>query len=102
MEPQVELELSGSLNHLEATMQFRYGATLRGIDEEGTVVVQGEEDEFGSGERVSALVADLGMHITLVRIPGSDHYFTDRLDELRETVRGYYESGPGSRYLAAV
>lgn len=43
VEPQVELELSGSLNHLEATIQFRYGATLRGIEEEGTVVVQGEE-----------------------------------------------------------
>ncbi len=66
------------------------------------LIVQGENDEFGPADRVSKLVAALGTHITLVHIPGSDHYFTDRLDELRATVRGYYESGPGSRFLAIV
>ena len=66
------------------------------------LVVQGENDEFGSGVVVSKLLAPLGTHITLVRIPGSDHYFTDRLDELRASVRGYYESGPGSRLLTIV
>ena len=66
------------------------------------LVVQGEKDEFGSGVVVSKLLAPLGTHITLVRIPGSDHYFTDRLDELRASVRGYYESGPGSRLLTIV
>ena len=66
------------------------------------LVVQGENDEFGPGDRVSKLLAALGTHITLVRIPGADHYFTDRLDELRATVRGYYESGPGSQFLAIV
>ncbi len=63
------------------------------------LVVQGENDEFGSGDAVSKLLAPLGTHVTLVRIPGSDHYFTDRLDELRGAIRGYYESGPGSRFL---
>jgi alpha/beta superfamily hydrolase len=66
------------------------------------LVVQGENDEFGAGDSVSKLLAPLGAHITLVRIPGSDHYFTHRLDELRATVRGYYESGPGSRFLTTV
>ena len=66
------------------------------------LVVQGENDEFGPWDRVSKLLAALGTHITLVRIPGADHYFTDRLDELRATVRGYYESGPGSQFLAIV
>lgn len=66
------------------------------------LVVHGEDDEFGSGERVAGLLAPLGAHITLVRVPGADHYFTDRLDELREAIRGYYTSGPGSRLLATL
>jgi alpha/beta superfamily hydrolase len=44
----------------------------------------------------------MGPHVTLVRVPGSDHYFTDRLDELREAVRGYFQSGPGSKLLVRV
>jgi alpha/beta superfamily hydrolase len=66
------------------------------------LVVQGEEDEFGSGAAVAELMAPIGPHVTLVRIPGSDHYFTGRLDELRGVVRGYYDAGPGSRLLAAL
>jgi len=67
-----------------------------------TLLVQGEDDEFGSGEELASVVAPLGAHVTLVRIPGTDHYFEGRLDELRETVRGYFESGPGSRVLATI
>jgi len=66
------------------------------------LVVQGENDEFGSGSRAAEVLRPMGPHITLVRIPGADHYFTDRLDELRGAVRGYYASGPGSRLLATV
>ena len=66
------------------------------------LVVQGENDEFGSGEQVAAAMTPLGSHITLVRVPGTDHYFADRLDELRGAVCGYYESGPGVRHLVAV
>jgi alpha/beta superfamily hydrolase len=66
------------------------------------LVVQGENDEFGSGPRAAEVLRPMGPHITLVRIPGTDHYFTDRLDELRGAVRGYYASGPGSRLLATV
>lgn len=67
-----------------------------------TLVVQGENDEFGSGERVARALSTLGSHITLVRVPGADHYFTDRLDELREAVRGYFESGPGAKLLVRI
>jgi alpha/beta superfamily hydrolase len=63
------------------------------------LVVQGENDEFGSGERVAGVVSELGPHVTLVRVPGADHYFTDRLDELRAAVRGYFDTGPGARIL---
>ena len=66
------------------------------------LVVQGEHDEFGGGEEIASALEGLGSHITLVRIDGSDHYFTDRLDVLRDTVRGYYQSGPGSKLLVRV
>jgi uncharacterized protein len=63
------------------------------------LVVQGENDEFGSGAQVASEVARIGGHVSLVRIPETDHYFAGRLDELRAAVRGYYDSGPGSRLL---
>ena len=66
------------------------------------LVVQGENDEFGSGENVAAALGPLGSHITLVRVPGTDHFFKDRLPELRAAVSGYYESGPGVRVLATL
>lgn len=63
------------------------------------LIVQGENDEHGSGEQISTTLAPLGAHITLVRIPDADHYFTGQTDPLRTSVRGYYESGPGARLL---
>jgi alpha/beta superfamily hydrolase len=66
------------------------------------LVVQGEDDEFGSGERAGAHLAPLGSHITLVRVAGADHYFTGRLDELKEAVREYFAAGPGAAALAGL
>ncbi|HIF20875.1 MAG TPA: alpha/beta fold hydrolase [Gemmatimonadetes bacterium] len=80
----------------------RYDYSFLAEAKKPILVVQGENDEFGAGDTVAALLSELGAHITLVRIPGTDHYFTDRLDELRATIRCYYESGPGSRTLAIV
>jgi uncharacterized protein len=80
----------------------RYDYSYLSASDKPILVIQGENDEFGSGDRAAELLTGLGPHITLVRIPGADHYFTDSLDELRAAVRGYYESGPGSRYLIAV
>ena len=70
--------------------------------EKPTLVVQGENDEFGSGAAVAELFRPMRSHVTVVRISGADHFFIERLDELRETVRGYYQSGPGARVLAGV
>lgn len=67
-----------------------------------TLIVQGENDEFGSGEDVTRFLAELAPHVALVRIPGADHYFTDRLNELGDAVRDYYVSGEGAELLAAV
>lgn len=79
-----------------------YDYTFLADNDKPVLVVQGELDEFGPGARVAEELGRLGPHITLVRIPESDHFFTDQLDELRDTVRGYYASGPGSRTLAAL
>jgi alpha/beta superfamily hydrolase len=65
-----------------------------------TLIVQGEQDEFGAGAEVADILRPFGSHITLVRIPETDHFFTDRLDDLRSVVAGYYGSGTGARLLA--
>jgi alpha/beta superfamily hydrolase len=63
------------------------------------LIVQGENDEFGSGEQIASTLSPMGPHITIVRIPDADHYFTDQTDPVRASVRGYYESGPGAHML---
>jgi alpha/beta superfamily hydrolase len=71
-----------------------------GTTDKPVLIVQGDNDEYGTGELVERTLAPLGSHITVVRIAGSDHYFTDRFEDLKAAVRGYYESGPGARYLS--
>ncbi len=63
------------------------------------LVVQGEHDQFGSAARVDEVLSPLGDHVTLVRIPGADHFFTGHLGELRAAIRGYYATGPGAKIL---
>ncbi len=70
--------------------------------EKPVLVVQGENDQFGAASRVAEVVGGLGDHVTMVRIAGADHFFTDRLDELRAAIRGYYASGPGTKILLGV
>jgi alpha/beta superfamily hydrolase len=59
------------------------------------LVVQGENDEFGSGPEVEAWASALSGPVTLVRIPGSDHYFHDHFDELQAAIQDYFTVGPG-------
>jgi alpha/beta superfamily hydrolase len=66
------------------------------------LVVQGEDDEFGTGEEIASALAGMGPNLTLIRIADSDHYFTGRFEELREAVRGYFQSGPGAQLLVRV
>ena len=70
--------------------------------EKPVLVVQGENDEFGSGEQIARALTPLGSHITVVRVPDTDHYFDGKLEELRSAIRGYYDAGPGARLLAAI
>jgi uncharacterized protein len=52
------------------------------------LLVHGDQDEFGNVERLRQLVADLekDVPVTLVVIPGADHFFEGRLDELKLAI----------------
>lgn len=63
-------------------------------------IVQGEEDQFGSGAAVADFLEELGPHISLVRIPKSDHFFHDRFDALQEAVASFFlPQGPAAYLL---
>lgn len=87
---------------LPVDLDERYDFGFLADVDKPVLVVQGENDEFGPARRVKEVLAPLGSHVTVVTIAGTDHYFEGRLDELRDAVRGYFETGPGSRVLATV
>jgi alpha/beta superfamily hydrolase len=87
---------------LPVDLDDRYDYSYLATTEKPILVVQGEQDEFGSGSHVARTLAPFGSHITLVRIQDTDHYFEGKLEELRTAVRGYYDAGPGARLLAAI
>jgi uncharacterized protein len=74
---------------------FEFMARIR----KPVLVVQGENDEFGSGEEVARALQGLGTGFTLRRIGGTDHFFNDRFDELREAIVEYFTQGPGAEAL---
>ena len=89
-----------------AVALFALGVPVRMYDftflknvEKPVLVVQGEDDEFGSGTEVEAVVAELGSHVGLVRIPGADHYFSGHLDEMKSAVSGFFRDGAGGDAL---
>ncbi len=53
--------------------------------------VHGENDEFGSVEQLKQLIAELKptTAVTLVVIPEADHFFANRLDELKEAIKAW-------------
>ena len=59
------------------------------------LIIQGEEDEFGSGPDIEPLVAGLGSHMTLARIAGGDHYFEGHIGEMKAVLGEYFQNGPG-------
>lgn len=48
--------------------------------------VQGDRDVFGPPADLEASLAGLGAAARLVVVPGADHFFTDRLDELERAI----------------
>ena len=56
--------------------------------------VQGEDDEFGSGDAIRARVASLPPPCELVVVPAADHFFTGHLDALQAAVDGWAARRP--------
>jgi hypothetical protein len=56
--------------------------------------VQGESDEFGSGEALRALVEPLPPPREIVVVPGADHFFSGQLDALQGVVADWAEARP--------
>ena len=70
--------------------------------EKPVLVVQGEEDEFGSSAEVRDVLGGLGDHITVVGIPGSGHLFEGHFQELQAIIRDFFVRGPGAAVLGGV
>jgi alpha/beta superfamily hydrolase len=60
------------------------------------LVVQGELDEYGSGEEAAEVMGTLGDHVAIQRIPGAGHLLEDHLKELQEVIKDFFCNGPGS------
>jgi len=58
---------------------------LRGI-EKPLLVIQGDQDEFGALPVVERLIQQAGPLARLMVIPGADHYFNGKLDQLEESL----------------
>jgi hypothetical protein len=56
--------------------------------------VQGENDEFGPGEALRALVLELPPPREIVVIPGADHFFDGQLDALQGAIADWAERRP--------
>jgi alpha/beta superfamily hydrolase len=56
--------------------------------------VQGEHDEFASGEVIRWLVAELPAPAEVAVVPGADHFFTGHLDELQQIVDRWAANRP--------
>jgi uncharacterized protein len=56
--------------------------------------VQGENDAFGSGPAFRAMVAPLPEPKTVVLVPGADHFFSGKLEEMQEAVRAWAATRP--------
>jgi hypothetical protein len=56
--------------------------------------VQGENDEFGLGEALRALVLELPPPREIVVIPDADHFFAGHLDALQGAVAEWAEARP--------
>ncbi len=53
--------------------------------------LSGAEDEYGPTEAVRAIVATAAPPAELVLIPGADHFFTGKLEELQLSIRNWVE-----------
>jgi alpha/beta superfamily hydrolase len=60
------------------------------------LIIQGEEDQFGSAAEVRDLLGPLGKHIRVEGIPDSGHLFEDHFEEVQAVIREFFLDGPGA------
>ena len=97
-----QMALRVGVDDPRASALFVLGYPLRNVSETAflerctkpRLFVQGEHDAFGSGEEIRALVARLPEPRRLVIVPGSDHFFAERLDELQQAVSDWAAEKP--------
>jgi hypothetical protein len=63
-------------------------------DKKPTFFVQCDGDPFGSGDQMREMVAGLPEPHTLTVVPGGDHLFSGRLDELESALGEWLSSTP--------
>jgi alpha/beta superfamily hydrolase len=56
--------------------------------------IQGENDEYGDREHITALVNPLPEPKSLVVVPASDHYFNGHLDEVQAAISAWARPEP--------
>jgi alpha/beta superfamily hydrolase len=54
--------------------------------EKPLLVIQGDRDEFGALPALQRLIEEIGPGSRLLVIPGADHFFKGKLDELEESL----------------
>lgn len=69
------------------------GAPLEAV-RQPRLFVQGEHDEFGSGQALRARVEPLPPPRELVVVPGADHYFTGLLEPLQQALEAWASRRP--------
>lgn len=65
------------------------------------LIVQGENDQFGSADEVRESMAGLGDHIRVKAIPGSGHLFDGHFEDMQQAIREFFMDGPGADVLSS-
>ena len=86
--------LRAGADHTRVALLVGVGVALRFYDfgflaaaRPRVLLVQGEEDAYGSGAEIIRLDASLGPRVETVVVPGADHFFTGHLDVLRALIQ---------------
>ncbi|MGH9318440.1 MAG: alpha/beta hydrolase, partial [Vicinamibacteria bacterium] len=56
---------------------------------------QGERDEFSDREAIESFVKSVPGPVELAIVPGADHFFNGRMDEVEQAVGEWLDGGPG-------
>jgi alpha/beta superfamily hydrolase len=78
-----------------------YEYSFLGKTAKPALLIQGEQDRFGSPREVREAVDGLGSHIRVEGIPGAGHLFEGHFQELQGVIRRFFTNGPGAPALRA-